>query len=80
MRRSGVVALLHFAWPLLLLYVVLRVPYWILVVLFQPDLTYWLEAVAAVVFLKGLLEIALIWRVVRRTHKGPIGRPQEISQ
>jgi hypothetical protein len=35
-------------------------------VLYQPDLVYWLRAVAIVVALKGLPEIALMWHVFRR--------------
>jgi CubicO group peptidase (beta-lactamase class C family) len=61
--RVGGIALLHLVWPLALLYVALRVPYWIILSLYQPDLILWLEAVAAVVFLKGALQIALAWRV-----------------
>jgi CubicO group peptidase (beta-lactamase class C family) len=61
--RIGLIAILHFAWPLTLLYVVLKVPSWIMLVLYQPDLVIWLESVAAVVSLEGLLEIALAWRV-----------------
>jgi hypothetical protein len=38
--------------------------------LFQPDLGYWLQAVAAVVALKGALEIALLWRVFSHPHPG----------
>jgi hypothetical protein len=67
--RIGLIAILHFAWPLALLYVVLKVPYWIMPVLYQPDLVIWLESVAAVVFLKGLLEIALAWRVFSQIHE-----------
>ena len=64
--RIGLVAALHVMWPLLL-YVGLEVPYWIMLVLLQPDLVNWLYAVAAVLSLKGVLEIALAWRVFRRT-------------
>ena len=35
--------------------------------MFQPDLGSWLEVAAAIVFLKGLFELALIWRVCRHT-------------
>ncbi len=41
--RIGLLAILHFIWPLALLYVVLRVPYWIILSLYQPDLIIWLE-------------------------------------
>ncbi|HZD58346.1 MAG TPA: serine hydrolase domain-containing protein [Anaerolineales bacterium] len=66
--RIGPIAILHFAWPLALLYVVLKVPSWIMLVLYQPDLVIWLESVAAVVSLKGLLEIALAWQVFWQIH------------
>jgi hypothetical protein len=64
--RSGLVALLHFAWPLLLLYLALRVPFSKVIVMFQPDLAYWLGTVAAIVFFKGLFEIAFVWRLFRQ--------------
>jgi hypothetical protein len=66
--RSGLIAILHFTLPLALLYVALKVPYWIIVGLLQPDLVTWLGSMAAVVSLKGLLEIALAWRVFWQIH------------
>jgi CubicO group peptidase (beta-lactamase class C family) len=66
--RVGLIAIVHFIWPLALLYVVLKIPYWIIISLYQPDLIIWLELVAAVVFLKGLLQIALAWRVFWQIH------------
>jgi CubicO group peptidase (beta-lactamase class C family) len=57
------IAATHLVWPLILLYVALQVPYWIIISLYQPDVVLWLKAVAVVVFLKGLLQIALVWRV-----------------
>jgi hypothetical protein len=71
-RLSGRTAILHFTGPLVLLYVVLEVPYWILLVLLQPDLVNWLYGTAAVLSLKGVLEIALIWRVFNHTHQRQI--------
>jgi len=71
-RLSGRTALYHFTGPLALLYVGLEVPYWIMLVLLQPDLVNWLYAVAAVLSLKGVLEIALAWRVFRHTHQRQI--------
>jgi len=50
-------------------YAALNVPVWSVIVMFQPDLGSWLEVVAAIVFFKGLLELALIWRVFRQTHQ-----------
>jgi hypothetical protein len=66
--RVGLIAILHFLWPLALLYVALKIPYWIILSLYQPDLVLWLESVAAVVFLKGVLETALAWRVFWQSH------------
>ena len=68
-RRSGLAAILHFVWPVPVLYLALGVPTWKTFVMYQPDLGYWLETVAGVVFLKGWLEIALAWRVFRQTHR-----------
>jgi CubicO group peptidase (beta-lactamase class C family) len=68
-RRSSIVALLHFVWPLVILYLALNVPFWkILFVMFQPDLGYWLQAVAVIVFIKGLVEIVMRWRVYRQAQ------------
>ena len=66
--RIGLIALFHLIWPLVLLYVTLKVPYWIILSLYQPDLVIWLESVAAVVFLKGVLQIALAWRAFSQIH------------
>ncbi len=75
MWRSGLAAVLHFAWPLFVLYLALKVLAWKVFVIYQSDLRYWLEAVAMVVFLKGLLEIALIWRVFRQTYESQSQQP-----
>ena len=66
--HGGLIAILHFTWPLALLYVALKIPYWIILSLYQPDLILWLESVAAVVFLKGVLQTALAWQVFGRNH------------
>jgi CubicO group peptidase (beta-lactamase class C family) len=68
-RRSGWIAALHFAWPAALVYVALTLPEWKEFVWFQPDLTYWLSAVATLVFLKGGIESALVWRMFGRTRQ-----------
>jgi len=62
-RRVGLTAVLHFVWPLALLIVALTASYWVLIVMFQPDIVYWAAAVAVVVFLKGALEVTMAWRV-----------------
>jgi CubicO group peptidase (beta-lactamase class C family) len=66
--QLGPIVLLNLIWPLALLYVALRIPYWIIISLYQPDLILWLEAMAIVVFLKGVLQIALVWRVFQQVH------------
>ena len=71
-RRSGWIAALHFAWPTALLYVALTVPEWKELVWFQPDLTYWLSAVATLVTLKGAGELALTWRVFEQRRQGQL--------
>ena len=73
-RRGGGIAALHFAWPAALLYVALTVPEWKELVWFQPDLTSWLSVVAAVVTLKGGIELALLWRVFGQKHRGQMSQ------
>jgi CubicO group peptidase (beta-lactamase class C family) len=73
--RSGLAAGLHFPWPVGVLYLARKVPAWKVLLLFQPDLGYWLEAVAMMMSLKGLLEIALIGRVFKQTQRKRILRP-----
>jgi CubicO group peptidase (beta-lactamase class C family) len=75
----GKTSAFHFAWPLVLLFVALKLPNWIILALFQPDLIIWLYSMAALTSLKGLLEIALIWRTFRRTHQ-PHNRPPDRVQ
>jgi hypothetical protein len=43
--------------------------------MYQPDLGYWLEAVATVVFLRGLVEIVLAWRLFRQANLSQIQQP-----
>jgi CubicO group peptidase (beta-lactamase class C family) len=69
--HSGLAAVSNFALPAAVLYLSLNVPAWKVIVLFQPDLGYWLDAVALVLFLKGLLELALLGRVFSRTRYAP---------
>jgi hypothetical protein len=61
-RSIGLTAILHFVWPLALLMVAFTASYWVLIVMFQPDIAYWAAAVAVVVFLKGVLEATIAWR------------------
>jgi hypothetical protein len=75
--RSGLVAALHFLWPLFILYLATKVLLWKVFMMMQPDLGYWLEAVAIVVFLKGLFELKLIWSTFRQTRRSP--NPSQIQ-
>jgi hypothetical protein len=52
----------HFTLPLLIVYVVLKVPLWGVLVMLQPDLAYWLIAIAALLFVKGVIELTLMTR------------------
>ena len=78
-RRSGWIAALHFAWPAALFYLALTLPEWKELVWFQPDLTYWLSAVATLVTLKGGIELALVWRVFVQTRQGQIQALQRVE-
>ena len=66
--QNGMIAIVDFIWPLALLYVVLKIPYWIILSLYQPDLMIWLETVAVVVFLTRVLKVAPTWRVFWQIH------------
>ncbi len=74
-RRSGWIAALHFAWPTALFSLALTLPEWKELVWFQPDLTYWLSAVATLVTLKGGIELALAWRVFGQKHRSQMPQP-----
>jgi hypothetical protein len=64
--RGGLTTASHFALPAVVLYLALEVPIWKTAILYQPDLVAWLEMVALVLSGKGLLELALLWRVFRQ--------------
>jgi CubicO group peptidase (beta-lactamase class C family) len=69
LRRTGLISVLHLVWPVVVLYLVLAVPMWrVDIGMGQPDLNAWLEVVAIIVFLKGVLELALTWRVFHQTR------------
>jgi NADH:ubiquinone reductase (H+-translocating) len=50
--------------PAALLYLWLAAPAWRVVAQFQPDLAFWLTAVAIILVLKALVEVALAWYVL----------------
>ena len=62
-RRSGVAAITNFALPVAVVYLLLGVPAWRALILFQPDLGYWLNAVALVLCLKAIFELVALRRV-----------------
>lgn len=47
-----------------------KVFFWKVLVMLQPDLTYWLQAVAVVLVVKGVTKMALIASVFRRSRVG----------
>ncbi|HEX5436672.1 MAG TPA: serine hydrolase domain-containing protein [Gemmatimonadaceae bacterium] len=61
--ESAEVAVRNFVVPAAALYLTVAVPAWDALVIFQPDLEYWVNAVAIVLFLKGVVELALVWKV-----------------
>lgn len=68
-RESAVVAVRNFVVPAVVLYVTVAVPAWDALVIFQPDLEYWVNAVAIVLFTKGVVEIGLVWMVFKHTER-----------
>ncbi len=68
LQRIGLVSVLHFIWPLLVFYLALTALLWKVLTMFQPDLIYWIEITAAIVFLKGLLEILLEWKMFQKKN------------
>lgn len=76
---AGRVALIvgfHFGWPVLLLFGLparAEFPVWQVMGIFQPDLTYWLAAVALVTLLKGMIEIGLVGYIAWNTGQAPTG-------
>lgn len=80
-RHGGLTAARNFALPIAVLYLALGVDWWNAFALFQPDLVYWLHAVAIVLLAKGAVELALLWIVFRRKWRAepepPAGAPRE---
>jgi hypothetical protein len=61
-RRIVTAIVTGFALPVVLIYLAF-VPAWRVVSRFQPDLAWWLYAVGAVLLVKGVIEIVLLWRI-----------------
>ena len=66
--RIALTVLVNFTLLVVLLYLSLAVPAWSALILFQPDLEYWLWVVASVLLVKGLLELWFIARVYRQSQ------------
>jgi len=66
---SSMIAALHFLLPLFILYLAIKVPLWKVLIMMQPDFGYWLEAIAIVVFFKGVFEMKVTWSLFKQTHK-----------
>ena len=64
--RIAFALVLNLTLPVALVYLWLAAPAWRAFALFQPDLLYWLYAVAVVLFIKGVLELLFIGRVYRQ--------------
>jgi CubicO group peptidase (beta-lactamase class C family) len=62
------IVVLHFLWPLGLLYLILAVPAWQVTVAMQPDLGYWLDLGGLIVFAKGVIEIVMSRRVFEQSR------------
>lgn len=67
-RHSGVATVAYLALPVIVACLVLFAPLWKVIANFQPDLAYWLYAVAIVLFLRALLEVGMARRVSSRTR------------
>jgi NADH dehydrogenase len=66
--RIIMAVILNLTLPIALLYLSLAVPAWRTRLPFEPDLRYWLTAVAIVLFFKGVLELWFIARVYRQAR------------
>ncbi len=64
-RRGGLAAISNVSLLVLLLYLRSDVPAWNVVVRFQPDLEYWLYAVAVALAVRGVVQVALVWNGFR---------------
>jgi hypothetical protein len=71
-RRIGAIVVLNSALAIALLYLTLNVPAWKVIVEFQPDLGYWLDAVAAVLLIKGLVEVLFVTDAHRRVTRSSV--------
>lgn len=66
--RVAMVVVFDLALLVVLLYLTFAVPAWRAMLLFEPDFGVWLWMIAIVLFIKGILDLALIGRVYRHTQ------------
>ena len=64
---SVLLALANFTVPLLVLYLNIKVFFWRVIGMLQPDFYYWLTVVAIVLLVKGMIEIAMIFSLRRQS-------------
>lgn len=68
--RGAKAAVLHLALPVILVVLAVSFPgVKVALTLYQPDLVYWLVAVAAVLLVKGLFEVLFLWRAFTESHR-----------
>jgi hypothetical protein len=60
---SVLLVIANFTVPVLILYLTIKVLFWRVLELMQPDFYYWLTVVAIVLFVKGVIETAMLARV-----------------
>lgn len=65
-RHSGVATVAYLALPVVVVGLAIFSAPWKVIAIFQPDLAYWLYAVAIVLFLRALLEVWMAGRASRR--------------
>jgi NADH dehydrogenase len=77
--RVAITLLVNFALPIVLLYLTFSVPAWNALILFHPDLGFWLTVVAVVLVLKGVVDLLLIASAYRQSEDAKfLARTSEI--
>ena len=73
--RTGLTLFVNCVWSAAILWATLFLTGWDILIALSPDIFYWLDTVAAINFLQGLFEVALLWRAYRLTHQRLILQP-----
>ena len=77
LRRAALATVLNLTLPIVLLWATLRFAPWQVLIPFQPDLAYWLDGVAVVLFIKGIFELAALRRIYGNSVRR--GAPRAVS-